>query len=44
MYEGQARSKALGYATSTLTITGIIFPLLGGWVGATGDLPSVFMD
>jgi len=34
MYEGQARSKALG-ATSTLTITGIIFPLLGGWVGAT---------
>ena len=35
MYEGQARAKALGYATSTLTITGIIFPLLGGWVGAT---------
>lgn len=35
MYEGQARSQALGYATSTLTITGIIFPLLGGWVGAT---------
>lgn len=35
MYEGKARSQALGYATSTLTITGIIFPLLGGWVGAT---------
>jgi MFS family permease len=35
MYEGQTRSQALGYATSTLTITGIIFPLLGGWVGAT---------
>lgn len=35
MYEGQARSQALGYATSTLTITGIVFPLLGGWVGAT---------
>lgn len=35
MYEGQARSQALGYATSTLTIAGIIFPLLGGWVGAT---------
>ena len=34
MYEGRARSQALGYATSTLTITGIIFPLLGGWVGA----------
>lgn len=35
MYEGQARSQALGYATSTLTITGIAFPLLGGWFGAT---------
>ncbi len=35
MYEGQARSQALGYATGTLTITGIVFPLLGGWVGAT---------
>jgi predicted MFS family arabinose efflux permease len=33
MYEGQARSQALGYATSTLTIAGILFPLLGGWVG-----------
>lgn len=35
MYEGGKRSQALGYATSTLTITGIAFPLLGGWVGAT---------
>lgn len=35
MYEGQARSQALGYATSTLTIAGITFPLLGGWVGGT---------
>lgn len=34
-YEGEARSIALGYATSTLTITGILFPLLGGWVGAS---------
>ncbi|MBW4663447.1 MAG: MFS transporter [Chroococcus sp. CMT-3BRIN-NPC107] len=34
-YEGEARSVALGYATSTLTITGILFPLLGGWVGAS---------
>jgi len=34
MYEGKARSQALGYATSTLTITGIAFPLLGGLVGA----------
>jgi predicted MFS family arabinose efflux permease len=35
MYEGEKRSQALGYATSTLTIAGIIFPLLGGSVGAT---------
>lgn len=35
MYEGEARSQALGYATSALTITGIAFPLLGGWVGST---------
>lgn len=34
IYEGEAREQALGYATSTLTITGIAFPLLGGWVGA----------
>ncbi|MGK7902010.1 MAG: MFS transporter [Hormoscilla sp.] len=35
MYEGEARSRVLGYATSTLTITGILFPALGGWVGAS---------
>lgn len=35
MYEGEKRSQALGLATSTLTLTGIAFPLLGGWVGAT---------
>ncbi|MEQ9482603.1 MFS transporter [Coleofasciculus sp. F4-SAH-05] len=34
MYQGEARSQALGYATSTLTIMGIAFPLLGGWVGS----------
>ncbi|MEC4894111.1 MAG: MFS transporter [Oscillatoria sp. PMC 1051.18] len=34
MYEGEARSQALGYATSTLTLAGIAFPLLGGWVGS----------
>lgn len=33
-YEGEARSQALGYATTTLTLTGIAFPLLGGWVGS----------
>jgi len=35
MYAGEARSQALGYATSTLTITGILFPLLGGAVGTS---------
>ncbi|MUH01568.1 MFS transporter [Scytonema sp. UIC 10036] len=35
MYEGQARSQALGQATSTLTIAGIFFPLLGGWIGSS---------
>jgi len=34
MYEGKARSQALGYVTSALTITGIAFPLLGGLVGS----------
>jgi predicted MFS family arabinose efflux permease len=34
MYEGEERSQALGYATSTLTLTGIAFPLLGGLVGS----------
>lgn len=34
MYAGQRRSQALAYATSTLTIAGILFPLLGGWLGA----------
>ncbi|PIG91445.1 MFS transporter [Gloeocapsopsis sp. IPPAS B-1203] len=33
MYEGQKRSQALAYATTTLTIAGILFPLLGGWLG-----------
>lgn len=34
MYEGEARSQALALTTTTLTITGIIDPILGGWVGA----------
>lgn len=33
MYEGKARSQALGYATGTLTLAGIIFPLTGGLIG-----------
>lgn len=33
MYEGKKRSQALALATTTLTITGITDPLIGGWVG-----------
>ncbi|NEQ26998.1 MAG: MFS transporter [Microcoleus sp. SIO2G3] len=35
MYEGEERSQVMGFATSTLTIASIIFPLLGGWVGSS---------
>ena len=35
MYEGEERSQVMGFATSTLTVASIIFPLLGGWVGST---------
>jgi MFS transporter, ACDE family, multidrug resistance protein len=34
MYEGEARSRILGYATSALATTSIFFPLLGGWLGS----------
>ncbi|MCG8364904.1 MAG: MFS transporter [Pseudanabaenales cyanobacterium] len=34
MYEGEARSRIMGYATSALATASIIFPLLGGWVGS----------
>lgn len=33
MYDGEARSKILGYATSIMTTSAIFFPILGGWVG-----------
>lgn len=35
MYEGEERSQALGLATSTIALSGIAFPLIGGWVGST---------
>lgn len=35
LYEGDARAKVLGYATSTLTFTGILYPVLGGIIGNT---------
>ncbi|KAF3887660.1 MULTISPECIES: MFS transporter [Nostocales] len=34
MYEGESRSRVMGYATSALATASIIFPLLGGWVGS----------
>jgi predicted MFS family arabinose efflux permease len=33
MYEGEARSRILGYATSAMTTASILIPLIGGWVG-----------
>lgn len=33
MYEGEARSRVLGFATSAMTTSAILFPLVGGWVG-----------
>lgn len=34
MFEGERRSQVLGYATSAMTTTAILVPLIGGWVGA----------
>lgn len=33
MYDGDRRSRILGYATSVMTTSAIFFPLMGGWVG-----------
>ena len=33
MYQGEVRSRVLGYATSAMTTASILVPLLGGWVG-----------
>lgn len=35
MYEGEERSRMMGYTVSALATASIIFPLLGGWVGST---------
>jgi predicted MFS family arabinose efflux permease len=34
MYDGEMRSRILGYTTSALATTSIFFPLIGGWVGS----------
>lgn len=33
MYEGEQRSRILGYATSVMSLSAIFFPLIGGLVG-----------
>lgn len=35
LYEGEARTRMLGFTTAVLTITGIVYPVLGGFVGNT---------
>lgn len=34
LYEGEARTRILGYATSAMTTASILIPLVGGWVGS----------
>lgn len=34
MYDGDARTRILGYATSAMTTASILIPLVGGWVGS----------
>jgi predicted MFS family arabinose efflux permease len=33
MYEGEARSRILGYATCAMTVASVLCPLIGGWLG-----------
>jgi len=35
MYEGEARTRILGYATSAMSISAIACPILSGWVGGS---------
>ncbi len=35
MYDGEARTRILGYATSAMAISAIAGPLLSGWIGRT---------
>ncbi|MBD2103866.1 MFS transporter [Leptolyngbya sp. FACHB-261] len=34
LYQGEDRSQAIAYVSSTLTLANIVYPLLGGWLGA----------
>ena len=33
LYDGEARTRMMGYATSALASATVIFPILGGWLG-----------
>ena len=33
LYDGEARMRIMGYATSALATATVIFPILGGWLG-----------
>lgn len=33
LYDGEARTRMMGYATSALATATVIFPILGGWLG-----------
>lgn len=33
-YEGESRTKMMGYATSALASSTVFFPILGGWLGS----------
>ncbi|MBX2865748.1 MAG: MFS transporter [Leptolyngbyaceae cyanobacterium MAG.088] len=33
LYNGEARTRMMGYATSALATATVIFPILGGWLG-----------
>lgn len=35
LYDGEERSRVLGYATSAMTTASILLPLIGGWVGSS---------
>lgn len=35
LYEGDLRSRVLGYATSAMTTAAILVPIVGGWIGGT---------
>ncbi|WP_448561550.1 MFS transporter [Trichothermofontia sp.] len=42
LYGGESRTQLMGYATSVLSVTTIIFPILSGWIGRTLGWPWAF--